>query len=97
MDLGITVLASFHPLSAIYCLLPTFSFSHVSFSRKKMRVCGAEVKRTLQKGGGGFEFAIKIIAYHSLSPSFSLLKSIIFTKSRHFVIFIHVDGQFVPD
>jgi hypothetical protein len=46
---------------------------------------------------GGTKFAIKIIACHSVSPSFSPLKSIIFTKSRHFVIFIHVDGQFVPD
>jgi hypothetical protein len=78
--------------------LPTFSFSHFSFSKKKkLRVCGAEVERTLQKCGGGFEFAMKIIAYHSLSPSFSPLKSIIFTKSRHFVIFDSVDGQFVPD
>jgi hypothetical protein len=57
-----------------------------------LRVCGAEVERTLQKGGGGFEFAIKIIAYHSLSPSFSPLKSIIFLVSP----LCHVDGQFVP-
>ena len=42
-----------------------------------MRVCGAEVERTLQKGGGGFEFAIKNIVYRSLSPSFSPLKFII--------------------
>jgi hypothetical protein len=46
-----------------------------------------------QRAGGGVESAITIIAYHSLSPSFSLLKSIIFTKSHHFVISIHVDGQ----
>ena len=41
-------------------ILHTFSFFHFSFSReKKLQVCGAEVERTLQKGGGGFEFAIK--------------------------------------
>ena len=57
----------------------------------------AEVEWTLQKGGDGFEFAIKIIAYQPLSPSLSPLKSISFTKPRHFVIFDHVDGQFVPD
>jgi hypothetical protein len=50
-----------------------------------------------QRAGGGVESAIKVIAYHSLSPSFSPLKSIIFTKSHHFVISIHVDGQLVPD
>ena len=55
-----------------------FIFSFLVFEKNKLRVCGAEVERTLQKGGGGFEFAIKIIAYHSLSPSFSPLKSIIF-------------------
>ena len=65
--------------------------------RKKLRVCGAEVEWTLQKCGGGLEFAIKNRAYHSLSPSFSPLKSIIFTKHRHFVIFDHVNGQSVPD
>ena len=59
-------------------ILHTSSFFHFSFSRKKLRVCGAEVEWTLQKGGGGFEFAIKIVAYHSLPPSFSPLKSIIF-------------------
>ena len=74
-----------------------FIFSFLVFEKKQLRVCGDEVERTLQKCGGGFEFAMKIIAYHSLSPSFSPLKSIIFTKSRHFVIFDSVDGQFVPD
>ena len=34
-----------------------------------------------------FRICNKNIAYHSLSPSFSPLKSIIFTKHRHFVIF----------
>ena len=43
-----------------------------------MRVCGAEVEWTLQKGGGGFEFAIKS---HSLSFTFSILFSI---KIHHF-------------
>ena len=86
------------PRKFLYFILlsHTFSFFHFSFSRKKkLRVCGAEAERTLQKGGGDFEFAIKIIAYHSLSLSFSPLKSIIFTKSRHFVIFDSVDGQFM--
>ena len=48
------------------------------FRRKRLRVCRAKIRLTLKKCGGGFEFAIKIIAYHSLSPSFSPLKSIIF-------------------
>ena len=39
-----------------------FIFSFLVFEKKKLRVCGAEVEWTLQKGGDGFEFAIKIIA-----------------------------------
>ena len=69
-------------------ILLTFSFF---ISRFREKTTGAEVEWTLQKGGDGFEFAIKIIAYHSLSPSFSPLKSISFTKPRHFVIFDHVE------
>ena len=64
------------------CTLLTFFIFISRFrEKKKLRVCGAEVEWTLQKGDGGFEFAIKIIAYHSLSPSFSPLKSIIFLVS----------------
>ena len=62
-----------------------------------MRVCGAEVEWTLQKCGRGFEFTIKIIACHSLSPSFSPMKSIIFLSLAILSFSIHVDGQLVPD
>ena len=60
---------------------------------RKLRVCGAQVEWTLQKGGGGFEIAIKIIAYHSLSPSFSPLKSIIFIWVSPFCHLNHVGGH----
>jgi hypothetical protein len=73
------------------------TFSFLVFEKKKLRVCGAEVERTLQKGGGGFEFAIMVIAYHSLSPSLSPLKSIIFLSLAILSLSIDVDGQFVPD
>ena len=58
-------------LESLSNILHTFSFFISRFREKKLRVCGAEVEWTLQKGGGGFEFTIKIIAYLSLSPSFS--------------------------
>ena len=68
--------SEFHPNIAYM-----FLFSFLVFEKKQLRVCGAEVEWTLRKGGGGFEFAMKFIAYHSLSPSFSPLKSIIFLVS----------------
>ena len=61
---------------------PANMFLRFSF-RKELRVCGAEVERTLQKCGGSVEFAIKNIAYHSLSILF-FNKFHHFTKSRHF-------------
>ena len=66
----------FEPLAHIAYIF-IFHFSLRIF----LRVCGAEAEWALQKCGGGFEFAIKVIAYHSLSPSFSPLKSIIFLVS----------------
>ena len=51
-----------------YCL--HFHFLISRFREKELRVCGAEVERTLQKCGGGFEFAMRIIAYHSLLHPF---------------------------
>ena len=74
-----------------------FVFSFLVFEKKKLRVCGAEVEWTLQKCCGGFEFTIKIIACHSLSPSFSPMKSIIFLSLAILSFSIHVDGQLVPD
>ena len=66
------------------------------FRKKKLRVCGAGVEQTLQKCGGDVDFAIQIIAYHSPSPSFSPLKSIIFLSLAILSFSIDVDGQFLP-
>ena len=49
-----------------------------------------------QKAVGGVKSAIKIIACHSLSPSFSSLKIIISPSLTILSILIHVDGQLVP-
>ena len=49
-----------------------------------------------QRAGGGVKSAIKIMAYHSLSPSFSSLKIIISPSLAILTILIHVDGQLVP-
>ena len=48
-----------------------------------------------QRAGGGVKSAIKIIAYHSLSPSFSSLKIIISPSLTILTILIHVDSQFM--
>ena len=70
------IVVNVHFAQYTYCT--HFHFFISRLREKKLRVCGAEVEWTLQKCGGGFEFTIKIIACHSLSPSFSPMKSIIF-------------------
>ena len=54
--------------------IPAYAICEILvFEEQKLRACGAEVEQTLQKCGGGGDFAMKNIAYHSLSPSFCSL------------------------